>query len=210
MEMTITRGLRELKLLDKRIRDVIASAKFVSHKKKSSDKVEKVYTLDEFNKQAKAEFQKIQDLIERRKRIKSAIVKANAETIVKIGDKEYTIAEAIERKNSILYEKMLLSQLQRQYNEVLSNLSYKNEDVQERLDNLLEALVGRDVKVKEVAKETNEMAKKFLEENEWEIVNPLNIEKLIEQLRKDIDEFEAEVDYVLSEINSITKITIED
>lgn len=207
MEMSITRALREVKLLDKRISDATRYVAFVGLKKKSSDKVNMV-SATEFVEDVKSSFQSVTDLIERRKLIKSAIVKSNAETLVSIGGKSYTVADAIERKNNIHHDKSLLLQLENQYRTARSQMETRNEDVEQRLDKMLEAMLGKDAK--NVAKESNEMAQKFLSDNEWEIVDPLGIAKLIVDMKQDIDTFEAEVDFVLSESNSITKIEIAD
>lgn len=208
MEMTITRALAELKLLDKRITGKIHNTTFVEPNKKSADKVARIYTRSEFDEKVKSEYQSILDLIERRKKIKSAIVESNAITHVEIGGKTYTVAEAIERKNSIEYEKQLLATMKAQYKLALASVNRENERVQETLDKLLETMLGKEAK--NVTIESNEMAKKYLEDNEYEIVDPLKIVEKIETLEKEIDEFESEVDFVLSESNTITKISIED
>ena len=51
-----------------------------------------------------------------RKEIKEKIVKSNAETLVTIAGKEMTVAAAIERKESIKYEKKLAEELKNQLN----------------------------------------------------------------------------------------------
>src|SRR5690554_4907003 len=100
MEMTITRGLSELKLINDRIQRKINDARFAVGNKNNNKKIDGM-TIEEFNKNAKSQYQSIQDLIERRKKIKSAIVDSNAKTVVTIAGKEMTVASAIERKESI-------------------------------------------------------------------------------------------------------------
>ena len=48
------------------------------------------------------------DLISRRNKIKSAIIMSNAKTVVEVAGKQMTVAEAIDKKSSIEYEKELL------------------------------------------------------------------------------------------------------
>ncbi|MCP4369761.1 MAG: hypothetical protein GY797_16855, partial [Deltaproteobacteria bacterium] len=124
MEMTISRALAELKLLDKRIRGTIEKGTFagLAQGKKSITGYE---TNDEFIKTAKSSIQSAQDLIKRRQAIKSAIVNSNAKTEVTIADKKMSVAEAIERKSSIEYEKLLLQKLKTKYFSAKDDLENK-------------------------------------------------------------------------------------
>lgn len=207
MEMTITRALTELKLLDKRIQRSIQESVFggfLVGKKPMTGFVNQ----EEIEKTAKANYQSATDLIKRRNAIKSAIVQSNAVTYVVIGDKSMTVAEAIERKTSIDYEKMLLNKLKNDYTKLVRHVDSVNEEVKNRLDKHLETLYGKDGKVR--ASENEELIKPFLQENEAKFVDPLNLKAKIEELTIEIEEFEAEVDFVLSESNTIKRIYIED
>lgn len=205
--ISINRALAELKLLDKRIKSKIVESKFVTENKKSADKVERVYTRDEFNKNAKASLQGVKDLIARRNSIKSAIVESNANTIVEISGVKCSVADAIERKSSIEYDQLLLNELKKQYRYAQSVAEDKNEDVEITLNQLLTTMVGKD-NIKNIDVQSNDFAKQYLKDNEYEIIDPIGIETVINDLEKDIEDFLLEVDYILTESNSITKIEI--
>lgn len=205
MEMSITRGLAELKLLDKRISKAINDGTYIGFQV-GSQPVYGYEKNEDFNDKAKESLQSVKDLIKRRNNIKSAIVQANATTMVKIGNQEMTIASAIERKNSIGLEKMLLQRLVSCLNGTDYEVSKHNVGVQARLEKLLEASFSKDAKIK--TEEMENISKPFLEKHEAKIVDPLKLKEVIEKLSKEIDEFECEVDHVLSEINTITKIEI--
>ena len=207
--MTITRGLAELKLLDKRINHKISESNFITANKKSNKKINGIYTVDEFSQNAKAQYQSVLDLIERRKKIKTAIVNSNANTIVNIAGKEMTVADAIERKESIQYEQTLLNTMRKQYSTSLGKMQIENEKVNAKLDELLNTSFGKENKQKVSDDEISIISKPYLEQNEFVLINPLEIHKKIESLNEEIDNFISEVDYVLSESNSITRITIE-
>lgn len=207
MEMTITRALSELKMLDKRIQRAIQEAVLGGYtigKKPMTG----FHSVDEIEKRAKSDFQSIQDLIKRRNQIKSAIVISNATTEVEIAGKKMTVAEAIERKTSIQYEQQLLNKLKQTYTILVNKVDQVNEDVKNRLDKHLETLYGKEGKVK--ASENEELIKPFLEENEAKFIDPIRLKDRIDELAKEIEEFLMEVDYALSESNTITRITIED
>jgi hypothetical protein len=127
MEMSITRALVELKNLDSRINRAINSGIYIAGAKKSSKKINNIFTREDFDKRAKADYQSAIDLIKRRKMIKSKVVESNAKTMVKINNVEMSVADAIERKDSIDYERALLSEMEKQYNSVLINVRKENE-----------------------------------------------------------------------------------
>src|SRR5690606_13391079 len=113
MTLSIAGALVELKLLDKRIEKATGNGLFVSYK--LGQNVPKLFkNSEEMLTTIKASHQSVTALITRRNMIKSAIVVSNATTKVTIGDESMTVAEAIERKNSIYYDKALLSSYQQQ------------------------------------------------------------------------------------------------
>ncbi len=207
MQISVTRGLAELKLLEKRIETNVSQSTFVAVQ--LGDKPLTGYkSLEEFQTRAQASLQTVNDLITRRQRIKAAIVVSNATTLVRVGMETMTVAEAIERKQSIQHEKVLLTKMVNQHELALREITKENQKVQERLDRLVEASLGGDVKVKDDQYES--IAAPFLKKNEAKLVDPLSLRDKIDALQGKISEFEAEVDFVLSTSNAITMIEIAD
>lgn len=209
MEMTITRALAELKLYDDKINKKINNTVFIAAGKKSSTKVNQIYTKDEFANNVKADLKSINDMIRNRNLIKAAIVNSNAVTEVEIAGKKMFVSTAIERKTSIAYEKKLLSNLKSQYRSILSRVEGENSRVQASLDSLLNTVLGKSTNQKASDSEIESVSQPYLEQHEWEVINPENIHRLIDDMEKTIEEFESEVDFVLSESNTITKISVE-
>lgn len=204
--MSIQRGLSELKLLDKRISSSMSGATFVSITI-GNKPVVGYKDNDAFKEDALSKYQQVTDLINRRNSIKSAIVKANATTEVKIGEEVMTIAEAIERKTSIQYEKDLLRNMKYQYVNAINDYNHKEDLFKSKLDKHLETLYGNEGKA--VIKDNKEAIKPFLELNEPNFIDPIDLKKKIEELEMSIHIFESEVDFILSEINVKTDIVID-
>lgn len=207
MEMTITRGLSELKLLDSRIQRKIGESKIVIQNKKSSNKVGNITTKEEFISNAKSEYQSVLDLIERRKVIKSAIVASNASTMISISSKNMTVAEAIERKESIKYDQQLLNNLEVQFRSATSFANKENEKVEASLEQVILVAFGKENKQKVSESDIEVISKPYREQNQFEILDPMGVEKIIKDMKDDIESFMFEVDFILSESNTITKIT---
>ena len=157
-KISITEALNELKLYDSKISKAIGNAKLVGAAKKSSNKVG-VVTKETFIEKSKTSYQSITDLIENRNALKSAIVKSNATTEVEIAGKKMTVAEAIERKNSIQYEVDFLTEMKRQYAVSTDTVNKENKKVDSKVDELLQTLVGKDSD-KKISKEDQENIEK--------------------------------------------------
>lgn len=205
-KISVTRALVELKLLDKRINSKLTEASFLGVVQGKKDITTTLVKIDDFKQSAKSDFQSIKALIERRNKIKAAIVLSNATTKVKIGEKEYTVAEAIERKNSIQYEENLLNLLRSQRATVEQDIHRQNQAVEDQLNVLLAQHLASEKKKSEDA-ET--FMKSYKELNEFKKVDPLDIKKTISELREQIEVFKAEVDLILSETNANSFIEIE-
>ena len=208
--ISITRALQELKLLDQRINKDLQT-KFIETKKVKFDKVQNgLLTVEDFNKNAKAKFQSVMDLIERRKVIKSLIVKSNAVTEVEIAGIKYTVADAIERKTSIQYDKQVLNTLRTQLAQATRVLENANMKLEQDAKELINSLVGRDTTSKDILDSATKIAEEKTKGETTEYVDPIKIKEMIDKLEDEIISFENEVDMVLSEINGITMITIPD
>lgn len=177
-------------------------------RKKSVDKVG-VVNVEKFVVDTKAAHQSIMDLIRNRNTLKAAIVKSNAITYLEIGDKTMTVAEAIERKNSIQYEKDLLLAMKAQYASATVTVNKENTKVDNKVDELIQSFVSRDTTKKFDKNEQTAVEALYREQNEWELVDPLNLFDLMTKLEADIDTFESQVDGKLSLCNATTFIELD-
>ena len=203
-KMTIHRGLSELKLIDakieKQVAEVIPSGIYQKGKL-----VEGYIAEADFEKNAKSKFDSVNDLIARKNKIKSAIVTANGVTQVKVGEKEMSIADAINFKAVIKFKKKLIETLKAKHRQVVGALNKNNELVNQNVQRILEATFGKE-NVKVGKDDVEAVRKPYLEANEFHLFDPLKVDETVEKLEKEVSEFEAEVDAILSEINAVTFI----
>jgi len=209
--MSITQGLSELKLLDKRINKLVGAERYnevqtpcfsfidVSTKTKPID-------ADRLKKEAMANYQSLNDLLKRRDTIKRAIILANSTTQVKIGNWTGTVAEAIEQKSSIKYKQTLLFCMKKRMEDVNTRLTEEKAELEQRLDRLLSSEMGKDVKTN--PETVSALTKSFNESNKVVLVDPLDAAKLISQMEDEVENFATNVDWVLSETNGKTIITV--
>lgn len=200
--ITITRALVELKTLDDRIKKT-SGFEFVRvsypERSESSDN-------SAFVSSCQKTFQSITDMIKYRASLKGAIVRSNAETKVVIAGVEYTVAEAIERKNSIKYEKTFIASLRNQLRGAIHQRDAHNSAAESRLERMLTAELGKDKRTDpEIIKTLTEGYRKA---NMATLVDPMKLESVIEKMEEAIANFEAEVDICLSESNSRTTLSV--
>lgn len=203
-KMTIHRALSELKLIDAKIEKAIAAVNPSGIYQK--DKLINGQTKEEeFEKDAKGYYDQALSLIARKTMIKSAIVQSNGKATVVIAEKTMTVADAINAKATVKFKKTLIQSLVGRHRAVVANMNNNNTLVQQNVQKLLEAALGKDA-VKAGKDDVESIRKPYLEANEFHMFDPLAVNKKIEHLEKEIGEFEADVDAVLSESNAVTFI----
>jgi len=206
--MSITQGLAELKLLDKRINKCLGYAVDWAQLRTKTNKVDE----DDLKKTAQSEYQSYMDLVKRRDTIKRAIVLSNAQTQVTIGTgpKKWvgTVAEAIEHKSSLTYKKNLLEKMVRNIDRIDAEYKEATEALEKRLDGLLSSELGKDVKTN--PETITALRTSFMETNKIELVDPMDLKKMATDLDEEIDAFETNVDWVLSEANGKTMISLDE
>ena len=157
-----------------------------------------------------ANWKSVNDLMARRANIKTKIVESNARTEVIIGTESMTVAEAIERKNSIEYQKELLEQMRRNYAQSLAAVTQGNEKARDKAQQALDLVLGKDGTKTPAKDDMAAIYDPVFARYEWKLCNPISIEKKIEDLEDQIEGFLSNVDFVLSTSNALTLIEIED
>lgn len=199
--MSITQALAELKLLDKRLSKYIDNIKWAD-----VSTVSKPIDAEKLKSRATAEYQSYMDLVKRRDSIKRAIVLSNASTRVKIANWEGTVAEAIEHKKSIQYKQTLLNVMKNELMNAKAEYETQKDTVDTRLERLLQSELGKDVKTN--PETITALSMSFRNNNKVELVDPLDLGTKISALESEIDNFETNVDWVLSETNGRTLISV--
>lgn len=203
-QISITRALAQVKSLNERIQRSTNGGAFIAlsigGKHNSGKSIQEVEAL------LKSNLQSVEDLIKVRKELKSAIVKSNAVTIVKIGGDDMTVAEAIERKSSIALEQQLLNTIATQQAQAIAQAERNNVQVDKEAEALLNTAVGRDRT--QTSAELEAITGPFKKQREAALIDPNGVSVVIERMSKDLDAFLLEVDYALSEVNAKTLITV--
>lgn len=212
-KMTVHKALAELKTMDDRIAKAIRDNIYVLAVKHSAEKINGM-TVANFKDKMKSGYQKVTDLIARRDAMKRAVVLSNATTKVKIGDKELSVAEAIEAKNhGMEFKSMLLRQMNSAYVSAQNDLNRNGgEALEKKAEQYVLAVIAaqpKDSKMSVDSEAMKALRKTYIENNTYDLIDPMDIASVIADLDAEINEFNAEVDAALSVSNALTVIEFE-
>lgn len=202
-KISITRALAELKLLDSRIEKKINESEFVHFVSKK-----KAVNIDMLNRLSKGNFQSIMDLLDRRSKLKNAIILSNAKTMVKLCDKQLTVAEVIEKKQIIPMYKSLLQKLRTNRDSVNYQVDRSTSQLENDLQKILEINFGKSNNLKTNSDDIETISKTYRENNKCDMLDCIDINNKIKEIEEFIEQYETESNFVLSESNAITLIEV--
>ncbi len=207
--MTVHKALSELKILADRINKEINNLTFLTVNKHSNAKIAG-QSIEKYVKQVQDDYKSVMTLINRRNAIKRAVTNSNAITKVRIGDGEYTVAEAIDMKaNGINYPYSILNRMETQWRSCNAMADRENgEKLDRRADEYIKSLY-ENADMKNMSSEIQKVRENFVESQTMDIVDPIDVQKAMLNLKNQIDAFMSEVDSALSVSNALTTIEVE-
>lgn len=205
-KITVAEALSELKNIYSEISSKINSAIFVSTGKTNETNEQILAAIKNTTKEISDNYNDIISLMKRRDSLKNAIVKSNAETFVEICGEKMTVAALVELKDSINYKYELYRAIKDEYRSAKYNMENANKAMEEKLENLITIAFGRDNNNKIKEEDYNSIAVPYRKANEFSLVDPLNIEKKLEELDAYLEDFSANADSVLQISNCTTEI----
>lgn len=202
VKMSITRALAQVKLIESKLGRAFAGFDVeVNGKLKGFPN----FTTEQFEKEALVEVNSFEDLFKNRLKIKSAIARANIDTKISLFGTEYSIIELIDLKNSSQYKKNVYTNLINNYNKCKSEVVNQDVKIENEVSKQVEVANSNKTQVSKDLTTTLTETYKTL----WggKIIG-LDINKISKE-KEDLDKLVAEIDMVLSEINSKTEIEVE-
>ena len=202
VKMSITRALAQVKLIESKLGRAFAGFDVeVNGKLKGFPN----FTTEQFEKEALVEVNSFEDLFKNRLKIKSAIARANIDTKISLFGTEYSIIELIDLKNSSQYKKNVYTNLIHNYNKCKSEVVNQDVKIENEVSKQVEVANSNKTQVSKDLTTTLTETYKTL----WggKIIG-LDINKISKE-KEDLDKLVAEIDMVLSEINSKTEIEVE-
>ena len=202
VKMSITRALAQVKLIESKLGKAFAGFDVEINGKL---KYFPNFTTEQFEKEALVEVNSFEDLFKNRLKIKSAIARANIDTKILLWGTKYSIIELINLKNSSQYKKNVYTNLINNYNKCKSDVVNQDVKIENEVSKQVEVANSNKTQVSKDLTTTLTETYKTL----WggKIIG-LDINKISKE-KEDLDKLVAEIDMILSEINSKTEIEVE-
>lgn len=211
LKITLTRALSLIKSIDQEIKtyfdqERILISALIGNKERIATKM--IKDKEELTSRIQSDYDTLNNLMNKRRAIKNAIVLSNATSTVNINDQEITVAEAIELKNHLPVREHVLKAYRNQYSATQKFLDKNASEVENRINELIKIQVNEDTKPEDKLKIMD-----IIRENENNtslatLFDPINLIDKIKKTETEINNIKSELDYVLSEHNAVTTITV--
>lgn len=217
-KMLVTQALDERDLLKKRIYDAISKSKLVATMKPNDNKVSTGASVEDFEKDAKAQLQRIKDLIDRYERLDSAILIANATEQIEVAGRKMSRASAINLRKNILnnnksmlgklaetdFRGMLISQLTNTLENARVDVA-RTQTLADKQREVLTCNISSNDK-KEVTSDAIEGIDAYCKNLVSVIVDPIGAEEYLDELREDRDALIKNLESAIKISNATTYV----
>lgn len=148
------------------------------------------------------------DMIDLRRKLKSAINLANSTTKVTIAGKELTIADALDLKNEVTLRQQVLASIRLQHLQHAQTVEADVPAQEARINEQVKATAGTssDGAANKDVRDT--YVKLDQDRRQLVLLDPNNLTAWIESESTEISNIIDEIDYVLSEVNAKTTISV--
>ena len=134
---------------------------------------------------------------------------------MKVAGKNYTLAELIAVSDQIYGNKkskgikdMLLSKIRTEYAQAIKKVEKQHDKIEADVKAYLNQIAGSD-KQAMTSEETQKTIELFHANGDYVLVDPLNLNKKIEELEAEINQFKLESDAAMSEHNALTILKVD-
>ena len=209
--ISITRALVELKRFDERIEQSIRTGLYVTAKvgRKAQSRFPTNPDMTDTAASAKIQgsFDKVDSLFKNRASVKAAIVASNATTKVTILGQVMTVAEAIELKSQIPLMQSYANTVSAQITQAKNYVEKTNAALNEQIEKAAVAAVGDKTKVDSAIYES--IANPRKDSAEASLFDPANASARLDKQTEYVSQLKSEIDFVLSESNARTTVSVD-
>lgn len=157
-----------------------------------------------------------QALDERFQKIDAAIVASNAATMIHTSFGDYTVAGAISLRSRMRgngsyddeadFEQSLFTKMKSELDKRLISIENKNKQLESTAESMRLSILGKDTKAKD--DKPLEVVTTYVQENTAELVDPLDVQKKVEEIQEKRAKLLSELDTQIKVSNATTFIEI--
>lgn len=213
VELTIQEALAKKKILEDKVNKNYSLAQkfaFVAIASETDTTIQGVDREDAINIM-RANFDSTRHLISNLRALKSAINASNAITKVMIAGKEYAVADAIAKLQSIKYDKKLLERCESQLLAAKKEIENHNATIQnpDNVSMYVNRVLGSSESAKKNETLYNTIVEDYMKKNLVYLIDPNNLQNRLDLYNDDVAQFEEQVHTALLKSNLETIIEVE-
>lgn len=209
--ITVTRALAEIKQLDSRIGKTIQEGTYIGVVLGVDQRPANrgIANVDELKKLCTSSFDSVTALISRRQKLKEAVLRSNSLTTVSVAGRDMTVAEVIDYKEVIKYKQAFLNKLKQDQVNTAHALAKQEQELEKAIVQQVTNIYQQTEKGKIPANAREVVGKPLEDQFKGASVSGVaDLPAYVKALEEEIAQFTLEVDYILSESNSKTAITV--
>lgn len=210
MKMKVHAALAELKVIKKRIDDLLETFKICDTKVASASKTINGITVVDFLAKAQGDYDTLVALCNRQAKIRTAINESNSVNTITVNGEEMTITAALIKKDLYYtYMSSVMKKVANQYNSSVSRISSDAVQLELKAEAFIQNLYGR-AESKATSDEVLKAREDYKKNNSTEIVSPFYIPDRVGNFNAEVDKFMSDIDSQLSIANALNEIEIDD
>lgn len=205
--MTLYEALSKKKVYESKLSKA-SGGTFCGIKYKHKDICNDNNTVEEENDLIKSNYDKTVAIFNNYVALKAAINEANAKIKIEVGGKEYSIANAIVRQRSIGSEKAIYTKMLNNLTATKREIEYHNNEYlsADNISNYVSRILGDSKKDESII---NKLKEDYINDHEYELYDPFNIEELVNKKLDEINLFEEQIHFALTQANCTNTIEVE-
>lgn len=214
MKITLHRAIAEIKSTNDRLDKLTKCGTFVAVKNKATGLSAGGRKIDAVEKEIIGCLDKFNALYDNLTKLKFALVGANSgikshDDLVteEVCGNQYTILEILALKQIVKHKVGLLTKLKIDLTNAKADIDRRMAAEDSKLQRTIAQLNNNDADNKEVT--IDMITKTYWRSNGFELIDPINIEDLIERLEKETCAYEVEIDAALSQANALRTIEVD-
>lgn len=208
MKMSLTRILSEIKLTVKKLEDLRSVAMVDAKVGDQETTAALKLPIDEAKKTLQSNFDSWVKLSGNLNILRGALVEANAKNSITVGEKSYTIAQAIDRRKNIEVENAALKTQEKTVMTLRAQIAQRHESLMTNFNAQIVEKLKSSSNTKMTDEDIKVLKKTFVDSQEFELIDPVGIESKLVAMREDLDKFKAEVDIKLTEANATISVEV--
>lgn len=223
-DVSVHRALAMVKTTRERLtRDILYAQEgaFITVRQSKKSTINGIPVAD-VEREIQGNWDKITQLTHNLRELKLALINSNAGISdpsalqrMKVAGKNYTLAELIAVSDQIYGNKkskgikdMLLSKIRTEYAQAIKKVEKQHDKIEADVKAYLNQIAGSD-KQAMTSEETQKTIELFHANGDYVLVDPLNLNKKIEELEAEINQFKLESDAAMSEHNALTILKVD-